>query len=211
MCVCDQLAGGHAERGNKKESKGSKIMGREQSPTEAVTEAGPIDGQLADLGADQEATEADAGNGASSASACVPCQLFSRFPSITVNTFKDAYAHTITNFRLATLCEEHNDLLNRVTAYNEKFVHTGAAATAQVCTVGHHIAAEAATSADEDILPNETADQAAAEEAATAAEITPVGLCGSLDPAAQPDNRHTRSKSGDAFSTMLLAHTLLHC
>ena len=90
-------------------------------------------------------------------------------------------------------------------------LNAGAAATAEASTVVHPIATKATTSADEEVLPTDTADVAAAEEAAAAAEGIPQGRVGSLDPAAQPGIRKKRNISGDAISTMLLAHTFLHC
>ena len=100
-------------------------------------------------------------------------------------------AHTTTSATLATHCVQQNGLC-RVTA-DDYCICAGVAATAEANTAMHRIAVGATTSADEEVPSADTADQAAAQEAATTAE----SLGGSSDPNAQP-GMGKKSKSGSA-------------
>lgn len=77
-------------------------------------------------------------------------------------------------------------------------VNAGVAPTTGVSTAVQHIAAEASTSAAKGVASGDTADQAGAQEAATAVDGAHVGPVVSPHPAAEPGKRKKRSKSGIA-------------
>ena len=110
-----------------------------------------------------------------------------------LTSLKFAMAHTITSATLATHCVQQDGPCNRVTAYDDHCACADVTATAEVSTAMHRIVAGATTSADEEVPTADTADQAAAQEAATTAE----SLGGSPDPDAQP-GMGKKSKSGSA-------------